>query len=140
MMIDEHTRAGEELKQAVSRFNVAPPAGLEGEHKDLHERLSKLQGAEFDREYMQAMVESHRDVIDQLGSRVDGGNRTTGTSGANSNANAAPTPEQSDNPATMAVNQWAARTLPAAQKHLDHAQMLDDKFDGNRSANGSQRR
>lgn len=143
MMIDDHTRAGNELKQAVSRFNVTAPAGLEGDHKDLHERLSKLQGAEFDREYMQAMVENHREVVDQLESRVE--RQPQGTSGDNAqrnstaNQNAQPSAERSDNPATMAVNQWAAKTLPAAQQHLQHAQMLEERFEGNNRSQGQRR-
>jgi putative membrane protein len=140
MMIDDHTRAGNELKQAAAQHNISPPAELEDDHRDLYERLSKLQGAEFDREYIQAMVDSHQKVVDHLESRVD--TKTLGDWRAKWNATIDPDteipvaimPEQSDNPATMAINQWAAKTLPAAERHLAHAKMLKDGADKGRSA------
>ncbi len=71
MMVDDHTKAGNELKQVVATFGITEPTQLDDKHRDLQEKLSKLSGAEFDREYMDAMVDGHQDVIDQLESRVD---------------------------------------------------------------------
>lgn len=71
MMVDDHTRAGNELKQVATTFNIPEPTQLDDKHRDLQEKLSKLSGADFDREYMDAMVDGHQDVIDQLESRVD---------------------------------------------------------------------
>jgi putative membrane protein len=140
MMVTDHTKAGEELKRIANQYNVTPPAALDAKHSDLRDKLSKLQGAEFDREYMNAMVDGHQDVIDHLESRVDQKtlgswkeriknpiDRAKGTSG--SDVSTVVMPERSDNPATSAVNQWAANTLPTAQMHLDHAKSLHDKVD-----------
>jgi hypothetical protein len=119
------------------------------EHRDLRDRLSRLQGAEFDREYMQAMVDGHEDVVDHLESRVDrdtragsyssdavGGNNTAAgeqtQAGAEAprhdTAAAAVTPKQSDNSATMAVNQWAANSLPTTEKHLSEARAINERL------------
>jgi putative membrane protein len=144
MMIDEHSKAGDALKQVASRYNFTPPATLAEEHRELRDRLSRLQGAEFDREYMQAMVDSHENVVDHLESRVDrhgagsaysgdavGDNnapaRERGTTGAADSA--PPTPQQSDNMATSAVNQWAATSLPTTDRHLAEARMINERLE-----------
>lgn len=147
MMVDDHSRSGEALTQVASRHNFTPPATLSDDHRELRDRLSRLQGAEFDREYMQAMVDSHEDVVDHLESRVDRNgagnsysndavgdnnapNRQTGTTGT-----AMPSPQQSDNAATSAVNQWAATTLPTTEKHLAEARMINERLEGSNRRN-----
>jgi putative membrane protein len=149
MMVTDHTKAGDALKQVASRYNFTPPAEMAEKHRDLRDRLSRLQGAEFDREYMRAMVDGHEDVVDHLESRVDrdnragsyshdavGGNNTTAgeqtPAGAEASrhdtAAATIMPKQSDNSATMAVNQWAASSLPTTEKHLAEARMLNERL------------
>ena len=39
------------------------PTKVEGKAKSTLDRLSKLSGAEFDREYMQAMVDDHKEDV-----------------------------------------------------------------------------
>jgi putative membrane protein len=139
MMVTDHTKANEELKQAVSRFNIAPPPGMDDKHRDLYEKLSKLQGNEFDREYMSAMVDGHEDVNDKLESRVDSktlgdwkakvDNLAADVRGTERGVVTGVQPEPSDNAATMAINQFAANTLPVVRMHLDAARMLKDKVD-----------
>ena len=51
MMVTDHSKAGDDLKQVASQLKVQPPTQLDPKHRDLAERLSKLQGAAFDREY-----------------------------------------------------------------------------------------
>jgi putative membrane protein len=135
MMVMDHTKAGDELKQVASRFNIMPANGLDDDHRRLREKLMKLQGAAFDREYMNAMVDSHQDVVNRLESRVD--KKALGDWKAKWEAatdrdkqiTEQIMPEKSDNAATMAVNQWAANTLPTATHHLDRAKALHDKVD-----------
>lgn len=139
MMVADHTRASDELKQATSRFNIAPPPGMDDKHRDLYEKLSKLQGNEFDREYMSAMVDGHEDVNDKLESRVDSktlgdwktkvDNLAADVRGTERGVVTGIQPEHSDNAATMAINQFAANTLPVVRMHLDAARMLKDKVD-----------
>jgi putative membrane protein len=118
MMVRDHSRAGSDLKQAVSRHDVATPTGLDAEHQQLFDRLSKLRGSEFDREYMKAMVDGHMKVKSMLQSRAAGepGStvRATGTSGTATT--------QLD----MAVNQWASKSLPTVQQHLQKAEQIRD--------------
>ena len=64
-MVTDHSKANEELRQLAQEKGVTMPAGPS--HMDNHEmtKLSKLTGADFDREYMKNMVKDHeKDVKD----------------------------------------------------------------------------
>jgi putative membrane protein len=125
MMIDDHTKAGNELKQIAAQYNLQQPAGLDEKHRELRDRLAKLSGAEFDREYIDAMIDSHQDVVDKLQSRVDETDRSavaTGQAERNTNVK----PEDADNHVEASLNMWAATTLPATKAHLDKAKAIQD--------------
>jgi putative membrane protein len=117
MMVDDHTKAGDQLKALAAQHNVVLPTAVDDEHRELHDRLAKLSGVEFDREYINAMVDGHQDVLDKLGARVD-----------STNANAV-APEESDNVVTMGINRWAADAYPVVQRHLENAKMIDGTLD-----------
>ena len=71
MMVKDHSQAGDELKQVASQLKIQPPTQLDQKHKDLVDKLSKLQGAEFDREYINAMVQGHQEVLGKVRARVE---------------------------------------------------------------------
>lgn len=135
MMVDDHTAAGAKLKTVATSHHIPLPTDIDDKHRDLRERLSKLQGAEFDREYMKAMVDGHEDVIDKLESRIDkerlaeykakyatpGGRKTDEEIKVD-----AVMPENSDDRVTMAVNQFAADAYPIVFAHLQKAKALDE--------------
>jgi len=118
MMVKEHTAAGQELESAVAG-QIALPTALDEKHRDLAERLGQLSGAEFDREYMKAMVDGHQDVRDLLDNRADepGATGTAGTTGTD------------EKPTELAVNGWAARTLPTVRQHLQMAEQIAERVD-----------
>jgi putative membrane protein len=127
MMVDDHTKAGNELKQIATQYSISQPTGLDDKHRDLKDRLSKLHGADFDKAYMDAMVDGHKDVVDKLESRVDEVNRTatlTGKQEKDTNVK----PETSKNSVTASLNAWAANTLPAVKAHLDQAKSIQDSI------------
>ena len=78
--------------------------------------IAKRSGSDFDREYASAMVDGHKDLIDQLEPRIEKktldqwkvaitGKATAGTS-------VAIPPDRSENPTTMRINQFAADIYP----------------------------
>jgi len=81
MMVQDHTQANNELKQIASQLKVQPTTQLDQKHKDLSDKLSKLNGAAFDREYINAMVMGHEEVLGKLRGRAE-----AGVSGAHSSA------------------------------------------------------
>jgi putative membrane protein len=135
MMADDHTAAGAKLKPIATQHNIAMPSALDEKHQDLRDRLAKLSGAEFDREYMKAMVGGHEDVAEKLESRIDkerlaeykakyateGGRKTTEEIKVD-----AVLPEKSDDRVTMGINQWAADSYPVVWAHLQKAKALDE--------------
>jgi putative membrane protein len=65
MMVEDHTKAGNELKELASRANVDLESGDAREDaNDAVEKLSDLKGPEFDREYIDLMVKDHQDALD----------------------------------------------------------------------------
>ena len=78
--------------------------------------MSNLRGAEFDREYMSAMVDGHEDVLERLQTRASE-DRFGDDKGTVS-------PERSDNPVEASINQWAAAALPTVRRHLDEAKRI----------------
>ncbi len=58
-MIKDHSKAGEDLKQLAQQKKVTLPPGVLPKAKQTKENLSKLNGEQFDREYVKAMVEVH---------------------------------------------------------------------------------
>jgi len=125
MMVQDHTKAGDQLKQIASAQNIQPPTDLDDKHRDLQEKLSKAQGADFDREYMDAMVDGHQDVLNKLEDRVD----KSGDDKAPSYA-----PKKTDDQFETKLNQWAADSAPVVNKHLERAKQLKDKV-GRRMTN-----
>jgi putative membrane protein len=119
MMVRDHTKAGDELKQLASKHNITAPE-LDDDHRDKVERLSKLQGAEFDREYMNTMVDDHEKTVSALEDRLD-------KEGDNDNPRY--TPKKNDNAFETELNQWASQTIPTVRQHLDKAKQLDQKLD-----------
>lgn len=127
MMVDDHTKAGEELKQLAQQYNITVPAALDEKHRDLRDKLANLSGREFDEAYIDAMVDSHQNVVDKLQARVD--DRDRGVAGTSGTTTTSVQPEEADDHAEASVNMWAASTLPAVKAHLDHAKQLEERVD-----------
>jgi putative membrane protein len=62
-IVKDHKAAGDQLADLLKGRKLAIVAGFDKETKDEVSRLSKLQGTEFDRAYMQTVVKGHKDVI-----------------------------------------------------------------------------
>jgi putative membrane protein len=96
-MVTDHSKANDELKQWASSHNVTLPADLDAKHKAVMDRLSKLNGAAFDKAYMKNMVSDHKEDVAKF--------KKESTSGKNADLKA-----------------WAGKTLPTLQDHLKMAE------------------
>ena len=99
-MVDDHSKANDQLKQIASGKNVQLPTDLDHSAKREYDRLSKLSGADFDREYMKHMVSDHKTDVKEFADEAKSG-------------------KDAD------VKQFAASTLPTLQQHLQLAQQTD---------------
>jgi putative membrane protein len=60
-MIDDHTKLDAQMKPMAQQFGVEAPTDLSAKHKAVETKLQGLSGAQFDQEYMKAMVSDHRE-------------------------------------------------------------------------------
>ena len=58
-MVQDHSRANDQLTNIAKQRGVQLPQQLDGEHQQMRDRLAKLQGDAFDRAYMRMMVADH---------------------------------------------------------------------------------
>ena len=135
-LIDDHEAAGKNLKNVLAD---SWPAQLDDKHRELADKLGRKQGDEFDRDYTEAMIEGHQDLVARLESRLDVQSLTDWKTAAAGRAQTGalpdpklemrdvqPRPNASDDELTKRINQWAAETYPIAQKHLDTARTLEN--------------
>ena len=137
--VSDHAAAAEKLKSVVSGQPIEWPAQLDDKHRKTADELGSTQGADFDRDYVDAMIEGHQDLAAKLEARLDVQSladwKTAAAGRTRSNALPEPKtalpdvqvrPGKSDNEGTTKINQWAAETYPVAQKHLDAARTLEN--------------
>ena len=72
-MQKDHSKANDELKNIASKKDIKLPSQLEGKHKATVDRLSNLKGRDFDREYMSAMVNDHKETVEKFERASDKG-------------------------------------------------------------------
>jgi putative membrane protein len=130
MMIDDHTASGDKLKVLASDLKIEAPGQLDDKHVDQRDKLAKREGSDFDREYAGAMLDGHKELIDQLEPRID--KKTLGKWKVEMNKKTtaavgtiAILPDPSDNPTTMRINQFAADIYPTVHAHLEAAKALE---------------
>ena len=93
-MIDDHSKANNELKELAVRKNFVVPSDVSPSQKSMIEKLGKLSGADFDKAYVDAMVDDHETDVKLFKDEADGG-------------------KDGD------VKAWAGKTLSTLQMHLD---------------------
>ena len=98
-MVAEHTKAGDELKEAAKEENIGLPMDLTAKDQATYDRLSKLSGAEFDQAYAQDMVKDHQQDLRDFQREANHGNDDV-------------------------VRGFASETVPMIQQHLDQAKEM----------------
>jgi len=66
MMVKDHTAANEELMALAKTKNITLPAAPDAEHQKKMDDLSKLSGKDFDKAYVDAMVDGHKKTLDLM--------------------------------------------------------------------------
>lgn len=94
MMVDDHTKAGDELKQISSAQGMAPSGDPKAKADAAASKLRSLSGAAFDRQYVQTMTTDHAATVKLF--------QTEARSGSNAD-----------------LKGFAEKTLPTIQAHYD---------------------
>jgi putative membrane protein len=119
MMVQDHTKAGEELKQIATQANITAPMDLDETHRQQVDKLSNLQGGQFDRDYINQMVDNHEETMNAIEDRVDN---------KGDDRNPQFVPKQTDDQFDTRVNQWAAKVAPTVRQHLERAKEIKDRL------------
>lgn len=98
-MVEDHSKALDELKQIGGQEGINLPTDTSHKDAETYDRLAKLSGPEFDRQYSQEMVRDHQKDISEF---------KKGETGAQK----------------PALKQFAQKTLPTLQSHLELAQHM----------------
>jgi len=104
-MVDDHTKANEELKTLAQTKNITLPSTISEEKQKDYDKLAEKSGADFDKAYSEFMVKDHKDDVDQF-------------------KKAAEKCEDAE------IKSWAAEKLPVLESHLSMAESLEDAVDG----------
>jgi putative membrane protein len=105
MLVTDHGQANTKAQSVAQSLNVTPPTQPNAKQKKEYDKMSKLNGAAFDKAFAQHMVADHKKDIAAYQKETKSKNQT--------------------------VAAMASETLPTLQKHLQTAQSLQK---GGRSA------
>jgi len=72
-MVDDHTKANDELKQAATKSNIPVPESLDSKHQSRIDKLSKLSGAEFDKAYVKDQLKDHQKDVQEFKDEAQNG-------------------------------------------------------------------
>jgi putative membrane protein len=102
-MIEDHTKANEQLTSITTGLGVEVPKTLDSEHERLRQKLQTLHGKAFDDQYMRDMVEDHNKAVKLFQQEERSGHNAE-------------------------LKQFAQRTLPTLEDHQKMALELSRKL------------
>lgn len=95
-MVTDHGKANDELKQLATNKGLAFPTDTDADHKAKADALAKKSGREFDKAYIDDMVEDHEKDVAEF-------------------------EKMSKDATDPDLKAWATKTLPTLQDHLKMA-------------------
>ncbi|RIJ37787.1 DUF4142 domain-containing protein [Pontibacter oryzae] len=101
MMVTDHTSANDKLKQLAMQKNIVLPDSMGEKHMEHVNELREKSGAEFDKAYMELMVNDHQEDVDLF-------------------------QKAADNMQDADVKSFASSTVTVLQQHLDRAKQIHE--------------
>ena len=101
MLVTDHSDANQKATAVANRIGVTPPSEPNAKQKAMYDKLSKLSGPTFDREFAKEMVQDHKQDISKF--------------------------QQSSKKQNDPVGDFANQTLPILQKHLQTGRGSDQQ-------------
>lgn len=101
MMVRDHSKANDELKTLAVSKNITLPDSVGDDHKQHIDDMKKKKGADFDKAYIDMMVDDHKEDVDMF-------------------------EKAANNLKDADLKAFAARTLPTLRAHLDSAKAIQD--------------
>jgi len=100
-MVEDHSKANSELKALAESKKITIPIALTEDTKESLYKLGKEAGSDFDKKYMDMMVDAHNTDVDMF-------------------------EDASKNSKDADIKSFAAKTLPTLQMHKDMAKKTHD--------------
>jgi len=107
-MVTDHTQANQELMKMAMKEGLSVPRELDQMHRDAIDKLSQLQGAEFDRAYMNHMLKDHEEGVALFEKEMRNGK-------------------------DAGLKAFAEKTLPTLKQHLQMARTISESLKGGRN-------
>jgi putative membrane protein len=101
-MVVDHTKANKELGDIAGRGKYAGAAAMDRDHQAQFDKLSKMEGTAFDREYLNGQVKDHEDAIRLFEAESKNGN-------------------------DEGLKAWASKALPTLREHQKTVRDLADR-------------
>lgn len=99
MMVRDHSKANDELKSFAASRSLTIPSALSPDMQKHMEAMQKMSGKSFDKQYVNMMVNDHKNDINEF-------------------------KKASDNCNDNELKAWAGKTLPTLQMHMDSIQSI----------------
>ncbi len=96
MMVQDHTKANDQLKSLAQQKGVTLPTEMDAKGKELKAKLEKLSGDNLDKAYMSSMVKDHTKDVNEF-------------------------KQQSTSAQDSDLKEFASQALPTLQQHLQKA-------------------
>jgi len=103
MMVKDHTMAGNQLMAIAKSKNITLPAGIDNDSQKKVSDLNGKSGADFDKAYVNAMVDDHKKTVDAF-------------------------EDASKNLKDPDLKGFVDKTLPTIKMHLDAIQKIHDQM------------
>ncbi|RDC54458.1 DUF4142 domain-containing protein [Pedobacter chinensis] len=101
MMVNDHGKANTELMEIAATKNITLPTTVDEEHQKKMDDLSKKSGSDFDKAYVDAMVDGHKSTLKLM-------------------------EDESKNGADADLKAFATKTAPIVQSHLTMINRIKD--------------
>ena len=111
-MVDDHSKAGDKLREVASRESITLPSDISVKDQATYDRLSKLSGSAFDRAYARDMVKDHETDVAAFQREANAGKNDS-------------------------LKSFASETLPTLQDHLKQAKDMMKSVGGTSASKGT---
>ena len=104
-MVNDHSKANDQLKELAAAANVPLPNAPGPEDEAIRERLDKMQGNTFDRDYIRSQITAHQETVQLFEYEIGSGQKSQ-------------------------LKTFASKTLPVLMEHLEMAQTIEARLSG----------
>ena len=111
-MVDDHSKAGDKLREVASRESITLPSDISVKDQATYDRLSKLSGSAFDRAYARDMVKDHETDVAAFQREANAGKNDS-------------------------LKSFASESLPTLQDHLKQAKDMMKSVGGTSASKGT---